>query len=230
MIVIRKLKYRFCPPRRRTRRKRMQRRAPLARMAGFILLLAALGVGMWRMEQRIGDLAQQTALSQLNGEVTTLCNRAVQQTLEKCQVDYQSLITMEKNGEGSVSSLSTNFGAVNQLKSDLALRIQEGLNQLDTIHAGVPVGALFSDKILTGVGFSVPVRVIATNAIKVEFFDDFQSAGINQTRHKLMIEVTVPARVAAPLCGMDTQVVTQVPVAETVIVGSVPGTYLQVGQ
>ena len=79
---------------------------------------------------------------------------------------------------------------------------------------------------MTGIGFRVPVKVFATNAICVEYKDSMTAVGINQSSHQLMVEITVPARVAGLFSYEDTQVITQVPIAETVIIGEVPQTYL----
>ncbi|MEG1441994.1 MAG: sporulation protein YunB, partial [Oscillospiraceae bacterium] len=60
----------------------------------------------------------------------------------------------------------------------------------------------------------------------IYFHDDFESVGINQTRHRIMVVVKVPISIAAPLKKISSEVVSEVPIAETVIVGDVPNTYM----
>lgn len=224
MLWQRKLRYRF-------RTAKPVRRGGIYRRRGIRclclgLLAFACVWGFFRIEGRIGALAQQAAISKLNGTITKDVNRVVTEVLEEEEVDTQSLMVKQQDEAGKVLSMTTDYNAVNRMKSALAIKIQQSLDKLNTVETTVPVGMLFSDTFLTGVGFKVPVKVFATNAIQVEFKDGVSSAGINQSRYQLMVEITVPARVAGVFRYEDTQVVTQIPIAETVLVGDVPQMYV----
>ena len=224
MLWQRKLRYRFRSAKRSCRRRTYRSRG--IRYLCLGLLVFSCVWGFFRIEGRIGALAQQAAISKLNGTITKEVNRVVTEVLEEEGVDTQSLMVRQQDNVGKVLSMTTDYNAVNRMKSALAIKIQQSLDELDTVETTVPVGMLFSDTFLTGVGFKVPVKVFATNAIQVEFKDGVISAGINQSRYQLMVEITVPARVAGVFRYEDTQVVTQVPVAETVLVGDVPQLYV----
>lgn len=207
-------------------RKRIPARTVFCFWMAAILILC--GFVFVKAEHRLGDVAGDIAVSKLNGEITTLCNEAVAQVLDETDIQYDEIFATNDK-EGQITSMTTDFREVNQLKSALALKIQEKLDSLERMKVPVPIGALFSDRLITGVGFDMPVKVIVTNSIELKFYDDFSSAGINQTKHQLMVEIKVPAAVNAPGYKNETEIVTQVPVAETVIVGNVPNTYLTLG-
>ena len=138
----------------------------------------------------------------------------------------QGMIEQRTNEEGEVLSVNMNPLAVNRFKSALAIAVQECLDVMDVIETTVPIGMLFSDTIMTGVGIRVPIKVFATNEIIVEMEDSFSSAGINQTKYSLSVKVAVPARIAGVFRYEDTKVVTEIPLAETILVGEVPKAYL----
>ncbi len=223
MIWQRKLKYRFRRPKRHRISAKMHRRRVCWLWLGILLMLCSWG--FFRIEMRIGHLAQQGAISKLNGIITTEVHRVIDEVMTE-NGRRAPLTKEEKDSSGRVSSVTTDYTAVNHIKSELAIKIQAYLDQLDVVETTVPVGMLFSDTLMTGFGLRIPIRVFATNAITVEFEDEFSSAGINQTRHHLMAIVRVPARVAGIFSYEETEIVTQIPIAETILVGEVPQTYL----
>ena len=226
----RRLKYRLGIYHKRRKAKHYRKRMPAYTAVCFWLaaILILCSVGFIKAEHRLGNMAGENAVSKLNGEITTMCNDAVAQVLEEQDVQYNQIFAANDK-EGQITSMTTDFKEVNQLKTALALKIQERLDTLERLKVPVPIGSLFSDNLLTGVGIDMPVRVIVTNSIELKFYDDFRSAGINQTKHQLLVEIKIPAAVNAPGYKNETAVVTQVPIAETVIVGSVPNTYLTLG-
>lgn len=218
----RKLKYRFQKQKRPKNSPLVRRRRHRLVSIGIILMLC--GWGFFKVEIRVGHLAQQAAISKLNGMITTEVNRVAEEVMS--EHGGQSITEEEKDESGRVLSVSTDYVIVNRIKSALAIQIQKYLDEIDVVETTIPAGMLISDTMLTGFGIQIPIHVFATNAISVEFEDEFTSAGINQTRHHLMASITVPARVAGVVTYEETVIVTQVPIAETILVGEVPQTYL----
>ncbi|MBE5040703.1 sporulation protein YunB [Ructibacterium gallinarum] len=224
-ILLRKLKYRFRPSAKHRNKKRPHSPRHIVWILILLMIPAFLYI-FYQAERRIGPLAQQAAVSKLNGEITKSTNQVIQDILKAQSLNTQDLILSEKDENGHLTAMSVNFSAVNQIKSTLAIEIQNCLDQMEVIHTSVPAGMLFSDTLMTGMGIQIPIKVFAVSAIEVDFIDEFSSAGINQTRYQLMVEVRVPARVAGIFLHEDTEIVTQVPVAETIVVGDVPSAYL----
>ncbi len=218
----RKLKYRF-------QKQKSPRISPVTRRrrlrwisTGLALIL--FGWGFFKVEMRVGHLAQQAAISKLNGMITAEVNRVAEEVMS--EHGGHCITKEEKDESGRVLSVSTDYVIVNRIKSALAIQTQKYLDKIDVVETTIPAGMLISDTMLTGFGIRIPIQVFATNAISVEFEDEFTSAGINQTRHHLMATVTVPARVAGVVTYEETEIVVQVPIAETILVGEVPQTYL----
>ena len=222
-VLMRKLRFRFQKRRRPTGRRPQKRRR-----GGWVavLILAALGLGGWHAERRLGPLAQDAALSVLNGELIREINLAVTQALEEENIDAGSILQEEKDDEGTIENIVTDYTAANRVKTAIAVRVTELLEGYRTVVASVPVGALFSDTMLTGFGVPVPVRAFSTHMIDIQFLDTFDSAGINQTRQQLSILIKIPIRIAGVFSYRDAEVSTEVPLAESVIIGTVPRTYV----
>ena len=231
LIFLRRLKYRFKSKHKQHSyykyRKNRQRLFTVIYIFGVIALCI---IGFVKIEKRIGPIAQQSALSTLEKELISDANQAVVDALIDENIDSKSLLIAEKNIDGIIQSMSTDYNAINRLKSELAVKIPEILSNKKSIIAEIPIGLLFSDTLFTGVGFRIPFKIFASTTIDIRFYDDFTSAGINQTRYKLMAEIKIPAKVIGMLSQYNTEVVTQVPITETIIIGTVPQTYLTTGK
>lgn len=224
-ITLRKLKYRFRPP---PKRRRHPAPPHLRAAVISILVICAAAVFLFiRLEVRLGTAIQQSALSKLNSTVTKFVNISVCDIMDSEGIDTQKLILAQYDSGGKIISLTADYNAVNRIKSQLAVKIQEQTDALDTIDTSIPAGLLFSDTAMTGFGIRLKFRVFAINSISLEFNEEFSSAGINQTKYKLTAAVKVPLCVAGVACREETEVVTQVPIAETIIVGDVPSAYLE---
>ena len=123
----------------------------------------------------------------------------------------------------------TNIGEVNRLKTATLEQINGEILALDTSDVGIPVGSLLLPEFFSGKGLLIPIRILAVRNSDATFESDFTEAGINQTLHRL--SMTVQVDIAVLVWGDTAQftVESSVVVAETVIVGEVPTTYLQTG-
>ena len=73
------------------------------------------------------------------------------------------------------------------------------------------------------------MRVVSLRSSNAELKSSFTQAGINQTLHSLELEVEVEILLLTPAGFLNLNVDTRVPVAQTVIVGTVPNTLITTG-
>ena len=228
-VAVRKLKYRLRPPMRRSGKYSSRSGPHLGRkvciLIFVILIIAAIVFG----ESRFAPVITETAAAKANGRLTLLANTAVTETLRAQQLTYSDLVDVTRNEQGEITSLQTNVITTNQLKSEITLALQNRLSELNNTDVSVPSGVLTNIQMLSGYGFKIPAKLLSTELMQTELKDDFQSAGINQTKHKLWMEVCAKGIVGTGLHRQEISVITQVPIAETVIVGNVPNFYANVG-
>lgn len=188
----------------------------------LVLLVAAVAFSLGR----IGSLAVQIGASRLENSILHECNAITARLLAEQGITYSSVINQEKS-DGRITALSTDFAAVNRLKTQLSQQISTYLNSLEQIKTDVPFGAILANDIMTGWGFKIPAYIAASGSADVEFCDSFDSGGLNQTRHRLMLRITINATVYGTANRENMTVICDVPVAETVIVGDASGIILQ---
>ena len=193
------------------------------------LLLALLGAVYMLLRGQFHDVVRDLARTQVTNVTSDLINDAIDKQIEQGTVAYDRMVYFEKDLDGRITALKTNMGLVNRLKTDILNLINDEILSLDSDHIGIPAGSLILPEILGGKGPQIPVRVLTIRNSEAAFHSNFSEAGINQTLHQLILVVCVDVAVLVMGQTESFTVESQVVVAETVIVGAVPDTFLQTG-
>lgn len=215
---------------------RTRRRGPgfVPGKGGQFLISAVLGVGLALLlirffDAQIRPLAAEMAKARAANAVTRIVSDAVERTLSAEAVAYGDMITLEKDGAGQITALTSNSVEMNKLRSQIMDDIVAQVDSLDSAELSVPLGNLTGLVSLSEKGPGLPVRVISAASADADFRNVFSEAGINQTYHQIVLDVSVNLKLLIPGQVVEIAVTTQVSVAETVIVGKVPDAYLQFG-
>ena len=214
------------------RKPRVRRSEPAIRRGRRLALSALLGVGLALLVIAALDNALRpivTTLAQAKTEnvVTGIINDAVIETLSAEAVAYQDLVTLERDSSGQVTLLSTNSAKLNALRTQILQTVLEKVDALNSEDLGIPLGSITGLSTASDWGPDLPVQVLATATPTAEFRNVFTSEGINQTLHQVMLDVQVKITLLIPGGKTDAQVNAEVCVAETLLLGQVPDTYLE---
>ncbi len=193
-----------------------------------LVLLLLVGVLVLFRRQYTGDIVS-LAQTQVRNSTSDLINDAINKQIESGNIQYDRIVYFEKDLEGRITALKTNMSEVNRLKTEILNRINEDILAMDADQLGIPLGSLVLPEVFSGRGPGIPVEILSIRNSDASFSSRFTEAGINQTLQQLIMEVSVDVTVLV-LGKTDSFTVTsQVVVAETVIVGQVPNTFLQTG-
>ena len=197
------------------------------RLILMILVLVFLAFLMLRSRYRgvIRDLAE----TQVKNTTSDLTNDAIAKQIAEGIIQYDRIVYFEKDLDGRITALKTNMSEVNRLKTDILNLINDEILALDTSDIGIPLGSLFLPELFSGKGPSIPVHILSIRNSDAAFSSRFSQAGINQTLHQLTMIVSVDVAVLVLGQTSSFTVTSEVVVAETVIVGDVPSTFLQTG-
>ena len=198
-------------------------------MSVLILLLILVIFGFFFLRSRYRDVIQELAETQVKNTTYDLTNDAIAKQIEDGVVQYDRIVYFEKDLDGRITALKTNIGEVNRLKTDILNIINDEILALDNSDIGIPLGSLFLPELLSGRGPAIPVHILSIRNSDANFVSHFSQAGINQTLHQVTMDVSIDVSVL--VLGQTTSFTmeSQVVVAETVIVGDVPNTFLQTG-
>jgi len=156
-------------------------------------------------------------------------NNAVQEILGE-DLTYTDLVTTTIDNGGNVEMLSFNTVRMNHLSTLTANLAQQKIIEEGDSGIRVPLGSVLRSKLLAGSGPYIRVKVLPIGSVSTEFFSEFENAGINQTRHKIYMVLRAHVRIVVPLNQKSIDVTNKVPIAETIIVGEVPDSYVNVDE
>ena len=137
-------------------------------------------------------------------------------------------MNLEYGADGSVTAVQTNMARINALSSELLSDIVHAADG-GQLSLSIPVGNVLGSSLLLGKGPEIPVDITMLTSSHVDFKNELSDAGINQTKHQIKLDVVVDIDVIMPWQTISTQVVSEILIAETVILGDVPDTYLNWG-
>ena len=148
-----------------------------------------------------------------------------QATIVMSKYKYDDLCTVTKDNSGNITMISANIIPINEIISDIAIKIQEELNNTKNDKINIRLGTFTGSKLLSGRGPNVEVKLSTIGNLDTDLRSEFISAGINQTVHKIYLQVECNVIILTPFNTMEEKVTNQVLLAEAVIVGTTPNTY-----
>ncbi len=164
-----------------------------------------------------------------SAKTRSLSQKAVEQAIYDTingNAIYDSLVMISRDEAGNVAYITTNALQINILARELARSAQEKLEDLGEEGIDIPLGTFTGMPIFVGRGPNINIKLLPIGSISCKFSSEFNDAGINQTNHKIYLTVTTNVSVILPTANQTVQTTTQVLIAESIIVGEIPDTYL----
>ncbi len=188
----------------------------------FIVLFFAIFIALYsnsnKMLVKIGEASN-------NGMLSTASYYAIEQSF-KDKYDYENFFKIHKDEQGEITMITADSYKFNNLTVSLANKVSECLTAYNNSGVDVPIGVFTGIGILQGVGSKVKMPLIAINSVRCDVVSSFESAGINQTRHTLYVDITSSVSIITKVITKNIEDKIKVMIYDNIIIGSVPETYL----
>ena len=212
----------------RLRRKAAAFRGPRLRSGLLaVFLIIAFAVFLFRAAVFLRRLTGEMAMSDAIDMVTLAVNDTVNRIMSEGDYSYDHFVTIEKDNSGNVAAISANMSRINAVSAQILAEVVEAAEN-GVLDIRVPLGNLLGSNLLMGKGPEVPIEVITLTSSYIDIENELVSTGINQAKHKIILKVDVDVDILIPWDVLTTRVESNVLIAETVIVGDVPQTYVDV--
>lgn len=158
-----------------------------------------------------------------------IINRAIVDEFVDNKISYDSLVHISRLDSGAVSSIVADTSLMNRIKADLLSTVLKNINNQDSLYLKIPIGSLSGIQLLSGMGPTITIKILPSSTIDANFTSEFESVGINQTLHKISIHFVIEITAIIPGYTSTSKIDTDVAIAETVIVGLIPETVIDIG-
>ena len=203
----------------------MTARRSWGRAAAFFALL--LTAGLIALEQNLSQTMLDMAFAEAYSMAVETLNRAVKLVTEN-GVEYAELVDAKLDAEGRVTMLRADTMRMNELAAKTALMAEDELNSVENQFVRIPLGAALGVKSLSGFGPKMSMQILPVGAVHASFDTEFESAGINQTRHRIFLTLRATVSLIIPTGSQVVEVESKMPIAESIIVGLVPDSFVDV--
>lgn len=165
------------------------------------------------------------ATARISNVIHKAVSEAVSETVETGKYEYTDLISFEKDHDGKITALTSNMIQCNRLQIEVSENVMRKVGSVSSSELAIPLGSLTGITLLAGRGPNIFVKVLSVGSPTATFENKFTDAGINQTKHQIVLNITVTVKILISGYTTSATVESSLAVAETVIVGAVPDTY-----
>ncbi|AJH01278.1 sporulation protein YunB [Clostridium beijerinckii] len=191
----------------------------------IIVIIVILNITVVFFDQRVMPSVTEIATIMAKSQTLDIINKKSVDILSK-DFKYDEMVKIEKDNQGNIILIQADTGKLNYIAAELSTECNKELSDMKNTAIKVPLGWMSDKSAFYNVGPKISVEIEPIGNISTSYESKFESAGINQTRHKIYLNVTAKIRLRLPLRNQDAEVSTQVPVSDTIIVGKIPNTTL----
>lgn len=138
------------------------------------------------------------------------------------------LLDIERDSEGNIQYVEANSRLINKLVLAFSRGMEENYSLGDTEVVPVNLGVLTGNKMLSQLPWTVNIKVMPLSLTKFQCETEFETQAINQTRYKVFCSVTSTVQIVSPVCRETAEINRKVLLAEAILVGRVPDSYVVV--
>lgn len=193
-----------------------------------IIVITIMGVISWRVFQVVQPSIEALAEIKAKEMVSYAINEATCKQFFKEATNIEELLIINTDNEGNIELVQSNTVAMNILAAELGKEIKHMYREMEPSEIKVPLGTVLGSQLMSQADLNVRLKVLPISVSDIEFLSEFESQGINQTKYKVYLSLSSRVRIMAPFSSKNLEIHNMVLVAEAVILGKVPNSYVNV--
>ena len=190
----------------------------------LFFFLLSLFIGMFWLEIKMRPLIEVVAKEKAQTAVIKVIQECIARQIAP-DLHYEDVMEIYRDTDGKIVLMAPNYGMINTISSNVFLDVETSMRHIGNDKIQVPLGTILGSSLFASFGPEIPIEVLPMGKIDVNLTNEFIEAGINQTKHRVMVEVTVEVKVLIPFYSEPMEVQSSAPLCESIIIGDIPNTY-----
>ena len=193
-----------------------------------MLLIVPIGALLIMAEIRISNIRKELVNYSARNAASAAATAGIENSLDTDKVRYADLINFGRDKNGNIVSVTTDAYYLNKIGNNIGDKIDKHINQMKSYVIKIPFSVLFSEQLINGRGPKIPMIFVMTGITTTDFENEFTAAGVNQTHHRIMMNITVNTYVIHSGNVTVVPYKTNVCIAESIVVGITPQTFAEI--
>ncbi len=202
--------------------RQMGLKKPFAFFLLFTFIITIV-LSIFSYTKKVSPIMRDICQSSANSISVKIVNQAVYEYING--LEYEDFVNIQKDKDGNIKSITANTVRINKMTNDITNRIILLMEENEENYVDFPLGSISGTNFFAGVGPKIKIKSMPSGVIEAKLLSDFTSVGINQTKHTLILDVTINMRLIAPFFTDNLAYNSKIIIAETVIVGDIPDLY-----
>lgn len=192
----------------------------------MMAFITAMVISIKLMLDAVNPIFDTLCTNQAKSLATIISNEQATNVMR--EHSYDELFTIEKDENGNITMIKSNVIPINEIISDVAIKIQEELNKQGREDIEIALGSFTGIKLLSGRGPGIKIRISTVGNVETDLKSEFIAQGINQTLHRIYLQVKCQVSILTPFKDITRDITNQVLILENAIIGKVPDTYYNI--
>ena len=214
---------RFCKSLGGNNPKKKKIRQKIKKITPFLILMVVSFITCYLVWTSIDPVFETLCKTEAKGIATIITNEQSTKVMEAHT--YDEFFSIQKNEDGKIQMISANILTINSITSDIAIKIQQELDNASKRQVDIAMGSATGIKMLSGFGPRVNIKISTAGSVDTNLKSEFIAQSINQTLHRVYLEVECKVNILTPFSTIQDSIFNQVVLAENVILGEIPSTY-----
>ncbi|PKM61595.1 MAG: sporulation protein YunB [Firmicutes bacterium HGW-Firmicutes-21] len=195
-----------------------------------IIVLVSFSFPAYLLFNGFSEAADIYAGTEANMLLTYRVNQSIYARIKDSGLKYDDFTLIQTDSDGKISAILIDSIKLNLIASELVITIIDSIKSVEYGEFGIPLGNAFGSRLFSGRGPKINCRVVPLGTVASDIKSVFQSAGINQSLHRIILEFKVCVSLMTPFAGSSSEFTASLCIAETVIVGKVPNVIWSLGK
>ncbi len=191
----------------------------------FLIVIISV-ITVFAILRAINPIIDALCIDKAKNLATVISNKQATQIMNEYK--YEDFVNVVRDSNGDITLIQTNTKNINEVISDIPNKIVEEMEKQSESYISIHLGSVLGNTVFSALGPEIHIKIENVGNVVTKLESEFISEGINQTMHRIYLNIECEATILTPYNTITQKIENQVLIAESVIIGNIPNTYYNI--